>query len=85
MVRVTRGRTYQFTVMAGETHPFYITDTIIGGGARPMEASTALGMVCGMRSLSGAPAATCCPERVPPLPTAQDPRCSLHSLRLNCP
>ena len=34
VVRVTRGRSYRFTIMAGETHPFYITDTIIGGGAR---------------------------------------------------
>ncbi|KAK9837455.1 hypothetical protein WJX81_003838 [Elliptochloris bilobata] len=32
VVRVVRGRTYHFTVMAGETHPLYITDTIIGGG-----------------------------------------------------
>lgn len=48
MVRVTRGRTYQFTVMAGETHPFYITDTIIGGGAQPEEESMALRMFCGL-------------------------------------
>lgn len=35
VLRVVRGTPYQFTIMAGETHPFYITDTIIGGGERP--------------------------------------------------
>jgi len=34
VLRVVRGVPYNFTIEAGETHPVYITDTIIGGGAR---------------------------------------------------
>ncbi len=34
VLRVVRGVAYNFTIQAGETHPVYITDTIIGGGAR---------------------------------------------------
>ena len=35
VLRVVRGTPITITIMAGETHPFYITDTIIGGGERP--------------------------------------------------
>ena len=37
MSQVVRGTEYTFTIRAGETHPFYITDDIIGGNSDPGE------------------------------------------------
>lgn len=44
VLRMVRGVPYNFTVMAGETHPLYITDTIIGGGAHGPLARAGLGV-----------------------------------------